>query len=93
MNNVGSPTSSTDLPLAATQRQTHTSNDGDSKSDEDVVEKPLIGSRVAVQRASAILFGTISSCATVEGRNHYCIKYDDRGIQQVYTKSLFVDCS
>ena len=42
MNNVGSPTSSIESPFAATQRQTHTSNDGDSESDKDVVEKPLI---------------------------------------------------
>ena len=42
INNVGSPTSSIELPLAATQRKTHTSNDGDSESDKDVVEKPLI---------------------------------------------------
>ena len=88
MNNVGSPTSSIESPLAATQRKTHTSNDGDSESDEDVVEKPLIGSRVAVKRASAILFGTILSCATVEGRTYYSIEYDDRSIKQVSTLKL-----
>ena len=88
MNNVGSPTSSIESPLAATQRKTHTSNDGDSESDEDVVEKPLIGSRVAVKRASAILFGTILSCATVEGRTYYSIEYDDRSIKQVSTLEL-----
>ena len=88
MNNVGSPTSSIDSPLAATQRQIHTSNDGDSESDEFVVEKPLIRSCVAVQRASVILFRTIISCATVEGRNHYCIEYDDRSMKQVETLEL-----
>ena len=61
MNNVGSPTLSIDSPLGATQRQTHTSNDSDSKSNKNVVEKPLIGSRVAVLCASAIHFGTIIS--------------------------------
>ena len=90
MNNVGSPTSSIESPLAATQRKTHTSNDGDSESDEDVVEKPLIGSRVAVKRASAILFGTILSCATVEGRTYYSIEYDDRSIEQVSTLELSI---
>ena len=88
MNNVGSPTSSIESPLGPTQRQTHTSNDGDSESDKDVVEKPFIGSRVAVRRASAIHFGTIISCATLEGRNHYCIKYDDRIIVEVNTIEL-----
>ena len=84
MNNVGSPTLSIDSPLGATQRQTHTSDitnfDSDSEDDNDVVEKPLISSRVAVLCESAIHFGTIISCAMVEGRNHYCIKYDDRTI-------------
>ena len=60
MNNVGSPTSSIDSPLGATQRQTHTSNitnnDSDSDDDNDVVDKPLIHSRVAVLRESAIHF-------------------------------------
>ena len=92
MNNVGSPTSSIDSPLAATQRQTHTSNitnnDSDSENDNDVVEKPLIGSRVAVLRESAIHFGTIISCAMLEGRNHYCIEYDDRIIVEVNTIEL-----
>ena len=89
MNNVESPTSSIDSPLGATQRQTHTSNitnnDGDSKSDKDVVEKPLIGNRVAVLYEPSIHFGTIISFAMVEGRNHYCIEYDDRSIKQVDT--------
>ena len=88
MNNVASHTSSIGSPLAATQRKTHTSNDGDSESDEDVVEKPLIRSRVAVKRASAILFGTILSCATVEGRTYYSIEYDDRSIAEVSTLEL-----
>ena len=52
MNNVGSPTLSIDSPLGGTQRQTHTSNitnnDSDTESDNDVGEKLLIGSRVAV---------------------------------------------
>ena len=88
MNDVGSPTSSIELQITATQRKTHTNNDGDSESDEDVVEKPLIWSRVAVKRASAILFGTILSCATVEGRTYYSIEYDDRSIKQVSTLEL-----
>ena len=90
MNNVGSPTSSIESPLGPTQRQTHTSNDGDSESDNDLVEKPLIGSRVAVRRASAIHFGSIISCATLEGRNHYMIEYDDRKIVQVNTIELSI---
>ena len=92
MNNVGSPTLSIDSPLGGTQRQTHTTNitnnDSDSKSDKDVVEKPLIGSCVAVLWESAIHFGTIISCAMVEGRNHYCIEYDDRTIVEVDTIEL-----
>ena len=92
MNNIGSPTLSIDSPLGGTQKQTHTSNItsniGDSESDKDVVEKPLIGSRVAVLWESAIHFGTIISCATVERRKHYCIKYDDRTIEQVDTMEL-----
>ena len=63
-------------------------NDGDIESDEDVVEKPLIGSRVAVQRESAIHFGTIVSYATLEGRNYYCIEYDDRTTVEVDTIKL-----
>ena len=68
--------------------QPHTSNDGDSESDKDVIEKQLIGSRVAERCESAIHFGTILSCATLEGRNHYCIEYDDRTIKQVDTVEL-----
>ena len=50
----------------------------------------MIRSRVAVKRASAILFGTILSCATVEGRTYYSIEYDDRSIEQVSTLELSI---
>ena len=87
MNDSGSPTLSIDSPLGGTRRQTHTSNitnnDSDSESDNDVDEKPLIGSCVAVLWESVIHFGKIISCAMVEGRKHYCIKYDDRSIEEV----------
>ena len=94
MNNVGSPTLSIDSPLGGTQRQTHTINitnndsDSDSESDNNVGEKPLIGSRVAVLQGAAIHFGTFISCAMVVGRKHYCIEYDDRSIKQIDTMEL-----
>ena len=60
INNVGSPTTSFVSPLGGTQRQKPTSNitnnDNDSESDNNVGEKPLIGSCVAVLQKSAIHF-------------------------------------
>ena len=65
MNDGSSPTSSMDSPLVGARRRTHTSkitnNDSDSESDNDVGEKPLIGSRVAVLWRSVTHFGTIIS--------------------------------
>ena len=66
MNNIGSFMSTiADSPLAATTLRTNTSNitnnDSDSESDNDVGEKPLIGSRVAVLRGSVIQFEKIIS--------------------------------
>ena len=88
----GSLTSTIDSPLGGTRRQTHTSNitnnDSDSKSDNNVGEKPLIGSRVAVLRGIVIHFGKIISWAMVEDRKHYCIKHDDRSIENVNSMEL-----
>ena len=61
-----SPTSTIDSPLGGTQRQTHTSNitnnDSNSESDNDVGEKPLIGSRVTLLRGSVIHLGKNFLC-------------------------------
>ena len=73
--------------MGGTRRRTHTSNitnnDSDSERDNDVGEKPLIGSRVTVLWGSVTHFGTIFSSAMVEGRKHYEIVYDDRSIEEV----------